>query len=201
MAKQAEIVPTKRSGPYAGWLIFFAVGFIAGVFFSAWKLDKAVPHATSKQSADHPPAVDEKEARNNRMAGLEKMVQREPDNVSALVQLANDHFDAGAYDKAAATYEKALGHDPRNPDVLTDMGTSYRRLGRPQDAVAAYGKALELDPDHSMALFNLGIVLRDDLKKPDEALRIWETFLAKHQSAPHAVMIRPWVEELKKRGK
>jgi cytochrome c-type biogenesis protein CcmH/NrfG len=191
------VYPVKNSRSLMLWLGIFAAGFLAGVVFSAWKLDRgAGPDMhQAAQTEERNPAGDTRA----RITGLEKMVAAQPTNVQALTQLGNDYFDTGAFDKAVETYQKVLAIDPRNADVMTDMGTSYRKLGKTGECVAAFRKALEVDPDHSLALFNLGLVLRDDVKDNAEALKAWERFLQKAGDSPHAVMVRPWVSQLKKK--
>jgi cytochrome c-type biogenesis protein CcmH/NrfG len=175
----------------------FVLGFVAGVVFSAWKLEK------SGRSDIRP--VGETEQRNPaaetraRIAGLEKMVAAQPTNLQGLIQLGNDYFDTGDFEKAVETYQKALAIDPKNADVMTDMGTSYRKLGKTNECVAAFRKAVETDPDHALALFNLGLVLRDDAKDDAGALQAWQRFLEKAGASPHAVMVRPWVSQLQKK--
>ena len=179
------------------WLAVFVAGFVAGVAFSAWKLDRtAVPvPAPSAQVGDRNPSAEALA----RITGLEKMTAANPENVQALVELGNAYFDVDKHEKAAETYAKAIKLDPRNPDVITDMGISLRRLGRFQESAAAFQKAAEVDPNHPLALFNLGIVLRDNLKDDQGALKAWEAFLQKAGDTPHAVMVRPWVDQLKKK--
>ena len=111
--------------------------------------------------------------------------------------MANDYFDLGNYDKAVELYQKAITLDPNNTDAITDMGVAYRRLKKPEEAVAAFRRTLSVKPDHALALFNMGIVLKDDLKKPDEAVAAWEKFLEVAGDSPHAVMVKPWVQQLK----
>ena len=127
------------------------------------------------------------------------MLAVNPNNVEALVHLGNDYFDAGNYEKAVETYQRYIRIDPRNADVIADMGVSYRKLGKSKEAVDAFRKALEVDPDHAMALFNLGIVLRDDLKDYAGALKAWDAFLQKAADSRYAVMVRPWVQQLREK--
>jgi len=176
-------------------VIIFATGFLAGVFFAAWKLDSKVTVPTAKTA----PAVEQKgpDDIQNRIAGIERMLTQNPQNLEALIQLGNDYFDTGNHQQAVEAYQKALGIDPRNPDVMTDMGISYRRLKKPEQSAETFRKALEIDPNHAIALFNLGIVLRDDIKDSPGAIESWELFIQKAGDSPHAVMVRPWLKALK----
>ena len=186
----------KNTGTFVTWIAIFVAGFLSGVGFSAWKLDTS-SESVSKAQTNVQAAPDQISEIRNRIAGLEKMVIAQPNNVDAVVQLANDYFDVGDYEKAVEIYQKAITLDPNNTDAITDMGVAYRRLKRPDDSVAAFRKALSARPDHALALFNMGIVLKDDLKKPDEALVAWEKFLEVAQDSPHSVMVKPWVQQLK----
>ncbi len=116
-----------------------------------------------------------------------------------MIQLGNDYFDLGQYDKSIEAYNKAIKIDPQNAEVTTDMAVAYRRLGKTDESVKLFRKALEIDPNQSLAMFNLGIVLRDDMKDPQGALKVWKEFLQKAPDSPHAVMIRPWVKQLEEK--
>jgi cytochrome c-type biogenesis protein CcmH/NrfG len=176
------------------WLGVFAVGFLAGVVFSAWKLEHgSIPVREALPSAKE---QDKGTDARSRLAGMEKMVAANPQDVQALVALGNEYFDAANHEKAVEFYQRALRIQPRDPDVLTDMGISYRKLGKVPEAVNAFRMATEVDPEHPIALFNLGLVLRDDLKDYRGALTAWEGFLKKFGDSPHAVMVRPWVKQL-----
>lgn len=181
------------------WLVVFVVGFVAGIIFSAWKLDIATAPVRQHPQATEP-SGGESELKA-RIAGLEKMLAVRPNDPDVLVQLGNDYFDTGNHEKAVEYYQRSLEVNPRNADVWTDMGISFRKLGKPQQSADAFRKALEVDPNHPMALFNLGIILRDDLKDYPGALKAWETYLEKAGDSPHAVMVRPWVNQLKERLK
>jgi cytochrome c-type biogenesis protein CcmH/NrfG len=187
----------KKNSSWLGWLGFFVAGFLVGIVFSAWKLDTGSGGVQAPRTIA--PQRDQQADLKTRIADLEKKLAAEPDDLGTLVQLGNDYFDLGDHAKAVAAYKKALQIDPRNADVITDMGICYRKLGKPEESVKAFRRALEVDAEHAMALFNLGIVLRDDLKDNAGALKTWELFLKKAGDSPHAVMIRPWVKQLKEK--
>lgn len=176
-------------------VIIFVAGFLTGVFFAAWKLDSKSTASVVKTA----PPVEQtgSDEIQNRIAGIERMLKQNPQNLEALIQLGNDYFDTGNHQQAVEAYQKALVIDPRNPDVMTDMGISYRRLKKPEQSAETFRKALEIDPNHVIALFNLGIVLRDDLKDYPGAIEAWESFIQKAGDSPHAVMVRPWLKALK----
>ncbi len=187
----------KESQSLVSWIAVFVAGFAAGVVFSAWKLQDLT--GTTPAPPATTPQTTRKDDIQNRIAGVEKMLAVNPNNPEALVQLGNDYYDARNFEKAVEAYQKALQIDARNANVLSDLGASYRKMGKSQDAVNAFRKALEIDPTHAASLFNLGLVLRDDLKDYPAALKVWEQFLQKAGDSPHAVMVRPWVQDLRRK--
>ena len=187
----------KKNRPLLTWTAIFFAGFIAGVALSAWKLETL--HPPAEKPTGHPPTAREQHSETEaRIAGLKRILENDPNNLSALIQLGNDYMDTEKFQESIDAYTKALKIDPNNPDVTTDLGVSYRRMGKPEEAVSAFEKALELRPDHSTALFNLGIVLRNDIKDKKRERKAWENYLAKARDQRFSVMVRPWVEQLRK---
>lgn len=187
----------KNKHTFLTWFIFFAAGFLAGVGFSAWKLPTGLTQV--RPGTSEAPQATAEQTVKKRVAALETMLKESPDNLAATIRLANDYFDLKRYEEAIRLYQKALAMDPRNPEVITDMGIAFRRLGKSKEAAEAFERALEVEPDHPMALFNIGIIYRDDLNEPEKAVKAWERFLEKHPNAPHAVMVKPWALQLKKK--
>jgi cytochrome c-type biogenesis protein CcmH/NrfG len=187
----------KSSRSFVIWIGIFVAGFLTGVVFSAWKLDRTAPPPLTTPMAREDSA--QRPDPRSRLAGLEKMLAADPQNVQAAIQVGNEYFDAGQFQNAVDAYQRALKLDARNADVLTDMATGYRKLGKTGECVAALRQALEVDPNHALALFNLGVVLRDDAKDDAGALKVWEQFLEKAGDSPHAVMVKPWVGQLKQK--
>jgi tetratricopeptide repeat protein len=91
---------------------------------------------------------------------LRARLARNPNDLAALVQLANMEYDAQKFDKAAALYVRALALDPSNPDVRTDYATALHRGGRDLDALKQLDLVLRERPEFHAALFNRGVVLR-----------------------------------------
>ncbi|MGC8604626.1 MAG: tetratricopeptide repeat protein [Desulfomonilaceae bacterium] len=186
----------KNTGSLGVMLIIYFAGIFTGIGISAWKLN------ATGVAVLQPGKAQESDAKNEimtRISGLERMLGATPQNLQALIQLGNDYFDIGNYEKSIEIYEKALKIDPQNAEVTTDMGVAYRRLGKTDESVKFFRKALEIDPNQGLAMFNLGMVLRDDKKDLPAALQVWKTFLEKTPDSPHAVMIRPWVKQLEEK--
>jgi tetratricopeptide (TPR) repeat protein len=114
---------------------------------------------TAQQQA---PRLDE-----GRVQALNTILQSDPKNVNATIQLGNLYFDAERWDDAIKWYAKALELDPRNADASTDLGVSYYYSNKPDEALAQFERSLAISPSHTKTLLNKGIVLafgKQDLK-------------------------------------
>jgi tetratricopeptide (TPR) repeat protein len=102
-----------------------------------------------------------------RVQALNTILQSDPKNVNATVQLGNVYFDAERWDDAITWYERALELDPKNADASTDLGVSYYYSNKPDEALAQFERSLAISPTHTKTLLNKGIVLafgKQDLK-------------------------------------
>ena len=147
-----------------------ALGFLGGVFYSAYK---------SAPGKDAPPPGHSKgsSAQSSRISELEKETALHSDNVAAWVQLGNLYFDANQVEKAIAAYKHSLTLDPGNADVLTDLGVMYRRNGRPREAIKVFDRAILVNPRQEAAYFNKGVVFLHDLNERENAIEAWEELL------------------------
>lgn len=123
---------------------------------------QAAAPAAQGQQANTTPPLDE-----GRVQALTTIVENDPNNAQAAVELANAYFDAERWQDAITWYERALKINPNNPDATTDLGVSYYYTNRPDHALAQFEKSLKLDPKHTKTMLNKGIVLafgKQDLK-------------------------------------
>lgn len=104
---------------------------------------------------------------------LKQAVQLKPDDMNAIVMLANALFDSENYVEAATWYEKALAKKD-DPNFRTDYGLTFM-LREPPDldrAISEFQKSLKLQPGHLQSLQNLAAayVKKKDVVKAKEAL-------------------------------
>jgi tetratricopeptide (TPR) repeat protein len=116
--------------------------------------------------------------------------------VNAWISLGNDYFDTHQAADSVDAYDKALALKPDNPDVLTDQGVMFRELKAYDKAIANFKQANKLNPKHLQSLYNLGIVYSEDLKKPDEARKIWNVVIATDPASPQAGQARQAMDGL-----
>lgn len=89
-----------------------------------------------------------------------KVLKLNPDNVSAMSEMAFTYFAMGDYQKSleyalkAAKYKtKLLAH------IYTEVGNAYDGLNKPYYALAYYREAIKIEPDNYLGYYNAGITL------------------------------------------
>ncbi len=82
-----------------------------------------------------------------------------PNDLAALVALADMYFDASKFDQAIAYDKRALALDPGNPDVRTDYATALHQTGHDLEALAQLETVLAKRPAFVPALYNRAVVL------------------------------------------
>ena len=177
-------------------VVGLAVGFIAGIGFSAYR-------STGSPMAGNNAAVSSIQLNSQQMAAQAELIKQTRDNpkdVEGWTHLGHFLFDAGQPDKAIQAYQTALEIDDAKPDVWTDLGVMYRRSGNPKKAVDCFDRALALNPSHEIAMFNKGIVLMHDIQDPQEALKVWKQLVLTNPEAhtPNGLLVKEMVEELEK---
>jgi cytochrome c-type biogenesis protein CcmH/NrfG len=160
----------------AGMCFGIILGWVIGTQQANRAAAPQVAQNTASQAAQpaapangqrQPPPLDEA-----RVQSLTTILNSDPNNASATVQLANVYFDAERYSDAISWYEKALKLEPNNPDASTDLGVSYYYSGRPDDALRQFDHSLKVNPQHVKTLLNQGIVLafgKQDLQGAENA--------------------------------
>lgn len=197
--KPVEGQYVRKETLYLVSLLALAVGFFGGVVFSVLSEDSSLlgqSAAPVQPSAMPQSNVDP----STEIAMLEKIVAADSNNMNAWVELGNNYFDTGQYEKSIRAYKKSLELNPNNANVWTDMGVMYRRSGRPQKAIKAFDKAVEVDPKHETSRFNKGIVLLHDLQDTQGAIHAWEDLMEINPfaMAPNGLSVDQLVVGLKK---
>ena len=169
-------------------LIALVIGFLGGIFYSAFQSGPtggvqtaSGPAGPPQQQQQSPPNLSNEQARN--ILSLEQEVAINPTNGDAWTQLGHVYFDTGNFVKAIRAYEKSLELSPDNPNVLTDLGVMYRRNGQTEKALASFDRAIAVAPNHEQSRFNKGIVLRYDMNDREGAVKAWEELLRVNPSA------------------
>jgi tetratricopeptide (TPR) repeat protein len=141
---------------------------------------------TTQQQA---PRLDE-----GRVQALNAILEGDPKNVNATVQLGNVYFDAERWDDAIKWYGRALELDPRNADASTDLGVSYYYSNKPDEALAQFEKSLAISPTHTKTLLNKGIVLAFGKRDLKAAAAEWQKVVELAPESPEGQAARRALE-------
>ena len=121
-----------------------------------------------------------------RVQQLTTILNSDPKNAGAAVQLGNTYFDVERYADAIKWYEQALAVDPKNADASTDLGVSYYYTNRPDEALKQFENSLRIDPKHTKTLLNKGIVLAFGKRDLSGAAASWQKVVELAPNSPEA---------------
>ncbi len=122
-------------------------------------------------------------------AAFTKAAQNDPRDTTARLNMGGVLLRAGAYGKAEEQYRATLQVAPDDPTAEIGLaaalrGESEARAGAKLDeARSILEKVIDRDPHNVAALFNLGVLLTDFLKKPAEGRPYFQRFLDDAPSA------------------
>lgn len=107
----------------------------------------------------------------------EQAVAINPNNIEALLVLADAYTHEGNFADALAAYDRVIRLDSGIAQVHNNRGLVLAALGRQDEALASFDRAIALDRGLHDAQINRGNALRQ-LKRPDDALAAYERALA-----------------------
>ncbi len=152
--------------------------------------DPAAPNSPHGPSSGAQPFMKKLEGYNQRL-------EKNPNDLEAIVFLANANFDIQRFEKAEVFYLRALKIDPNNLHVRTDLASVYRSLDDPDKAVETLRVVLSLNPNHEVALYNIGIILLNDKKDLNGAADAWERLVKINPNDPLAARLRETVKSIR----
>jgi cytochrome c-type biogenesis protein CcmH/NrfG len=127
-----------------------------------------------------------------------RRLEKNPRDKEALRFMGNANFDINRFQAAKAYYERFLEIDPAQPEVRTDLATSYYKTKDVDSAVRELRAVVAQYPDHAAALYNLGLILKQDKGDTPGAIKAWEALLQSHPDHPKSAEIRREIEAMKK---
>jgi cytochrome c-type biogenesis protein CcmH/NrfG len=133
----------------------------------------------------------------NRVAALEQMAAREPQNSEYPAQIGNLYYDAGEYSKAVDYYRQSLKIRPRDPSVETDLATCFHYLGQEDRALEILDNVLSYSPGFTQAKFNKGIVLIEGKKDVKDGIAVWEDLLRSDPNYGQRAQLEQKIRQLK----
>lgn len=115
------------------------------------------------------------------LAELERIFESEPGMKVAGTALVLAELRTGQIDKAAAAAAKLVKYDPGNFSYQTLLGMVRNRQGDIAGAEAAFRAAVDLQPESGAMVANLAR-LYIVTGRVDEATKVYQNFLAKHEA-------------------
>lgn len=189
--------------------IAFLVGFVAGaavgIVYMVKKGDNGGPTQVKSPSPSplsqpsetaEPQGPDPLEVAA-KIKALKDILDKDPKNLSAWVELGNLYFDTNQPHEAIEAYQRYLTLKPDNADVRTDMGIMYRKLGQFDRAIEEFRKAAQSDAKHLNSRYNIGIVLLHDKQDIKGAVRAWEEYLKVDPNSERAQRLKGQLERMK----
>ena len=186
-------------------VIAFLVGFITGATVAILKGKKGAegPAMVQKPQMAPAPALPAPSPLEvaSKIQTLKDIVNKDPKNLPAWVELGNLYFDSNQPKEAIEAYKQYLTVKPDNADVRTDMGIMYRNLGDFDRALEEFRKAAQSDPKHINSRYNIGLVLLHDKRDIKGAIQAWEDYLRVDPKSERAERVRTQMANLKKMAK
>jgi len=138
-------------------------------------------------------------ASNGAMARVREFMDRvdkDPNDVEALVGLGNSFLMMRAWDRAIEPLVKAQSIAPEDINVYKAVGIAYFNTEQFEKAAKSYESILKIDGNDTLALFNLGVINKHYFKNEDVAKTYFEKVLVIEKD--DAEMIKLAREELGK---
>jgi Flp pilus assembly protein TadD/mono/diheme cytochrome c family protein len=93
------------------------------------------------------------------IVGVEKRLEKDPDNATLHDDVALLHAEAGHLDRTAQHFAETARVRPESAAAHYNLGNVLFRQGRHAEAVESLRKALAIDPDYALAHDGLGVAL------------------------------------------
>jgi tetratricopeptide (TPR) repeat protein len=153
-----------------------------------------------RQKEAKPPAGEGEAIPLNALSQIEnykEILKKDPNNLQALINVANLYFDTRQDLLAIEHYRKALVLDPKNVNIRTDMAVCFRRAGNPDQAIEELKKAISMDAQHAQSRYNLGIILIHDKGDVEGGIRAWEGLLENVPGYPYKEALRGEIAKMR----
>ncbi|WP_243547156.1 tetratricopeptide repeat protein [Pseudodesulfovibrio tunisiensis] len=154
-------------------VLLILLGSIAAIFAVSFLYRMQNPNLqvhVKQQSRTRAP-----EGMTQNMAGMAQVkelmarVEKNPEDVEALTELGNMFLMMRAWDRALEPLEKAVQLQPKNVNLLKGVGICYYNKKQYDKAMQVYGEILEITPDDALVFYNMGVISKYALSKPDQA--------------------------------
>lgn len=193
--KSPQISSAKKNQNYL--TVFFVVILLSVMVVFYYNYQLVNPGNSSEHEHDHgqteqsaSSSVEKTPLMNMEMLAAKKaLIEKTPDNIDVIVDLANYLFDHKQFSEALKYYQNALKLNNNLPDIHVEIGVCYFNLKDLKSAEDYFKKAVELNPNHTKALFNLGVVYFN-LEEKDKAISTWKDLIQKAPDSDEAMQAK-----------
>ncbi len=109
---------------------------------------------------------------------FKKAVEADPNNISAMLNVAGIAVNVQDYPLAYELYNKVLALQPDNISVYLSKAVAARGLDKLDEAEKIYKDIMNKHPEYPQAWFNYIILVQEYYNKIDEARQMWTEFIA-----------------------
>ncbi|AGY56272.1 tetratricopeptide repeat protein [Gloeobacter kilaueensis] len=176
-----------------GIAFFGAVGFVGPLLFTLFSIFTGVEKAPAPRTPTAENQADPARTRQE-IAGYEKILQREPNNVTALSSLATLYLQQFQFDRAIPLVARLADQQPDNPRIRLQLAELYQVSGKPAQAQAQYLKAIPVyeklasqQPDNLSERLQLAQIYQL-AGQPDKAEKAYDQVLAKDKKRFEALI-------------
>ena len=120
---------------------------------------------------------DSPEERDDALHLCQELIQLNPRDNRARLNLANLFSEANRLSEAQDEYEIILRDDPANIPATLGLGVIWRKRSQYTKALEFYNKALETDPKSALAHYNLALVYDYYLNNPELAKTHYDRYV------------------------
>jgi len=106
---------------------------------------------------------------------LQKAVDLDRKNVTAILLLADTQVSRRMIDDAVLTYQRAIPDNPKNVRIYTALGGLFESKGQWEQAEDDYKKAIEIQPEYPEAANNLAYLMLEHGGDIGAALKLAQT--------------------------
>jgi Flp pilus assembly protein TadD len=114
----------------------------------------------------------------DRLSQLQATMQADPNNLPALLELADSLYQAKDWDNAIAAYQRVVAAQPHDPDILMHLAAAQIYAIRIGEARQTLEQVVQLAPTRADAHLLLGLALsRDTPPNTARARQEWQQVL------------------------
>ena len=139
----------------------------------------------------------EEENYDDALSIYDKILQNEPNNISALIDKGVTLQNLGKFKKAIILFDKVIELSPKNIDAILNKGTCFHSQKKYMEAIDCYDQVLKLDKKCAFAFAYKGLSLGES-GNLEYAIKYFKKALSIDKQFDLAIVSKQTAEELLK---